>query len=62
MRAWIEVTAGGVVTEKCSASIPNAQTVLKIRKLLKKKKSTLRALFFLVAKTEGSRDKGSDDH
>ena len=57
MQAWIEVTAGGVVTEKCSASIPNAQTVLKIRKLLKKKKSTLRALFFLVAKTEGS-----DDH
>lgn len=64
VRARIEVTTGGVVIEKYSASTPNAQTVLKIRKLWKKKKknqSTVRVLFFLVAKTEGSRDKGSDD-
>ena len=58
VQAWIEVTAGGVVIEKCSASIPNAQTVLKIRKLWKKKNQLWELYFFLWLKQKGVETKG----
>lgn len=63
VRARTEVTTGGVVIEKCSASTPNAQTVLKIRKLWKKNKKQKNNqpwefYFFLWLKQKGLETKG----